>query len=84
MDDVPFTIVGVAAERFNGVSIERKEIWIPIGAMPLLRPDAVFDDARREAAMAGRLAPGVSRAQARAELEILSRGPARAAARAAA
>ena len=73
LDDVAFTIVGVASDRFHGVSVERKDIWIPIGAMPLLRSGHEFNDARRTAAVAGRLAPGASREQARAELELLSR-----------
>jgi predicted permease len=73
LDDVPFTIVGVAPEGFGGVSVERKDVWIPIGAMPLLRADYIFDDTRREAAIAGRLAAGVSRDRARAELDVLSR-----------
>ena len=72
LDGVPFTIAGVAPPSFSGVSVERKDIWIPIAAMPLLRPDAVFRDDRREAAIAGRLAPSVTREQARAELEVLS------------
>lgn len=33
LDDVHFTVVGVAAPGFNGTSIDRKELWAPIGAM---------------------------------------------------
>jgi len=73
LDDVRFTIVGVAAAGFNGTTLDQKDLWIPIAAMPLLRPDAVFDDVKRTAAVSGRLIDGVSVAQVGAELSALSR-----------
>jgi len=73
LDDVRFTIVGIAASGFNGTTLDRKDLWIPIAAMPLLRRDHVFDDVKRGGAVSGRLADGVSVGQASAELNALSR-----------
>ena len=72
LDDVPFTIVGVTIHGFDGTSLDQKELWIPIGAMPMLRPDYVFDDVKRGAALSARLADGVTPPQAAAELNTLS------------
>ena len=73
LDDVPFTVAGVAPPGFTGTQIYRKEMWIPIDAMPRLRPYSGFDDNRRFATISGRLAKGVSRTQAEAEIDTLSR-----------
>jgi putative ABC transport system permease protein len=73
LDDVTFTIVGVAARGFRGTSSDPKDVWLPISSIPLLRDGHIFDDEKRAAVLAGRLADGVSREQARAELELLSR-----------
>ncbi len=72
LDDVGFTIVGVAAAGFNGTSLDRKDLWIPISAMPRLRPDYVFDDVKRAAAVSARLADGVTASQAASELNTLN------------
>jgi len=73
VDEVPFTVAGVVQPGFSGTQIDRKDIWIPIDAMPRLRPHYVFDDAKRFATISGRLAAGVTRAQAEAEIDTLSR-----------
>jgi predicted permease len=61
VEDVPVTIVGVAAREFTGLQPEsRQEIWLPgnsSGAVNLV----------------GRLKPGVSLEQARAEMAVLYR-----------
>ena len=72
LDDVRFTIVGVAAAGFNGTSIDRKDLWIPIDAMPRLRPDYLFDDVKRAAAVSARLADGLTASQAASELNTLN------------
>ncbi|HET8547854.1 MAG TPA: ABC transporter permease, partial [Bryobacteraceae bacterium] len=78
VDEVPFTVVGVASEGFAGTSQVRHEIWIPIAALPLARPK---DDFARNllvnpnyccSEVSGRLAPGVTRRQAEAELRVLA------------
>jgi len=79
LDDVPFTIVGVVSPRFSGTLAERVDIWLPLAAAGLLRPDdrwvknVVLRPANCCSPLAARLNAGVTRAQARAELEVLSR-----------
>lgn len=78
IDAIPFTIVGVTARSFSGTRLDGQDVWIPLTAMPALRP---FDDSLRDAfdqpgyccvSVAGRLRHGVSRGEARAELDLLS------------
>ncbi|HJZ99317.1 MAG TPA: ABC transporter permease [Candidatus Solibacter sp.] len=75
-DDVPFTIVGVAPEGFSGTA-ETGEIWAPFSANLLLRPhDKYYRSFLTKpdhccVQMAGRLAPGVTRDQAAAEIQVL-------------
>ena len=79
LDSRPFEIVGVASSQFRGTNATQTDLWLPFAAMPLLRP---FDTTVRAfltdpavccVMVAGRLAPGVDRDQARAELNILDR-----------
>lgn len=72
LDDVPFTVAGVAPAGFYGTGMDRTDVWLPLASMKLLRPDQVFQP-DRVVALAGRLAPGVSREQARAEVEAIVR-----------
>ena len=77
LEETPFTVVGVTPADFGGTSPERTDLWIPLAGMQLLSPnDAVARSFERDphfccADVSGRLAPGVSRAQARSELSIL-------------
>jgi macrolide transport system ATP-binding/permease protein len=77
LDDILFTVVGVAAVDFNGTNPLRNDIWTPLSSKKLLRPN---DPSVQRwltspeyccTPMAGRLAAGVTRAQAQAELAIL-------------
>ena len=61
--NLPFTIVGVAPERFCGVdalNLGRAIVWLPLGARAMLEPARRIDEARRHdfsdcrAARAGR------------------------------
>lgn len=68
----PFTIVGVAAEGFFGaVSGLSYDMWLPIGTQPAVTPggDRLSLRGNRWLGLIGRLAPGVSRDQARAEVD---------------
>src|SRR6185436_2678747 len=76
IDEVPFTVIGIATPEFTGTRTERKDIWLPLSAMLVLRPRrpeireqlTAFSSERSEAAIAGRLADGVTPEQASAEL----------------
>ena len=76
LNGVSFTVVGVAASTFPGLEPTSENFWIPLSAVPLLEADASrWLDAPQRCCLgiAGRLRAGVTRAQAAAELEILSR-----------
>ncbi len=78
LDDVPFIVVGVTAEEFTGTNPLRNDIWTPLPARRLLRPNdpavkgwlTSFDYCCMP--VAGRLAAGATRAQAQAELANLA------------
>jgi predicted permease len=65
----PFTVIGVAPSSFRGLDIFTSDLWVPLGNKDLLMPK-VGDYSRTNTwlEVAGRLAPGVSRVQAAAEL----------------
>ena len=67
IDAVPVTVIGVTSRGFNGPSLFANDVWIPIAAGGLWRPDrhVVW------VGLAGRLGAGVSREQAEAELQSL-------------
>ena len=77
LDDVPFTVVGVAPADFAGTNPLRNDFWAPLPARALLRPN---DTGVKPwltlpeiccTPIAGRLAPGVPHARAAAELSVL-------------
>jgi predicted permease len=61
-----FTIVGVAAPEFHGTEPLVADVWLPVSALPIAVPDAraLFDRSDAGFLVAGRLSPGISRAQA--------------------
>lgn len=68
----PFTVVGVAREGFRGTTILAADLWVPIGATPFTDKGYVA----RTAAwglVGGRVKPGVSMAQAAAEIGAIGR-----------
>jgi len=79
VDDVPFTIVGVAPPGFDGTFPDAQSFWVPLASLQLLSANPAHasrlltNPTHCCSRMAGRLAPGVTRNQARAELEVLSR-----------
>ncbi len=77
VNDAPFTVVGIAAETFN-LNGDHEDAWMPASSVQILFPN---DPSERDwlsnprsccGPIAGRLAPGVTREQARAELDVLS------------
>ena len=81
LDDIPFTVVGVTPESFTGTSDGggREDVYLPLPALLLLHPaetwphDMLVKPDWCCTQVLGRLAPGVSRVQAAAELEVLDR-----------
>ncbi len=72
-----FTVVGVAPDGFKGVtSIFGPDLWVPIMMAAQVAPDGAGDWLHDRGAVAltgaGRLKPGVTMAQARANLESLA------------
>jgi predicted permease len=74
LDGSPFTVVGVAAERFQGPFVLAPDAWVPLTASTLLGlPARIFS--QREAVFIigiGRLAPNVGLSQAQVELSTIS------------
>ena len=71
LQDVPVTVIGVTPREFFGLEIwSRPEVWVPTGLEPVIdhSSQAVFG---RPLALIGRLKPGVSLEQARAEIRVL-------------
>jgi hypothetical protein len=50
VDDVPFPVVGVTGESFEGVTLENHDLWLPVAAMALV-------PSQREQAAIGRMTP---------------------------
>jgi len=73
LDDFPFTVVGVAPPGFTGLEVGRRpDLWWPIAAIPLVDPNRpVKDEGYTWLKVVGRLNPGASLAQARAEIDVL-------------
>ena len=80
---IDFTIVGIAPESFTGMEPRyvRDAIYVPLAMWPRIMSTPIIDPltARdlRTLHVTGRLAPGVSLSDARAELDIINRDLAR-------
>jgi predicted permease len=75
LNSVPFTIVGIADQRFTGVLAPLAgDLWVPFATDSQLRP-ALDPAARLQGSMhlVGRLKPGANRAQAQADLDTIGR-----------
>jgi predicted permease len=75
LNERAFTVVGVGPERFMGTEPLSPDIWVPIGAQPIVVPGADLLNDRRSGwlLVAGRLAPGVSRRAAETRLSVVAR-----------
>ncbi|HEX5438887.1 MAG TPA: ABC transporter permease [Gemmatimonadaceae bacterium] len=73
LDGHPFTIVGVAPRRFHGIEAGAPAIWIPVSQAARVGFPADKLQQRQTfwLGLVGRLAPGVTRRQAEAELAPL-------------
>ena len=78
LDEVPFTVVGVTAEDFTSTNPSPPGLWVPLSSLLLLRPNdagvkaLLFNPDYCCSALSARMAQGVSRQQAQAELSALS------------
>jgi putative ABC transport system permease protein len=73
LENVPFTIIGVAPAGFNGLEIGREtDIWVPLESERSMRsPSYTSSVGYKWIRMVGRLRPGATVQQARAELDVL-------------
>jgi predicted permease len=76
INDVGFTVVGVAPGGFTGVMVPlSSELWVPLAADALLRP--ALDEATRldtsSYQLIGRLKAGITRERASADLDTIGR-----------
>lgn len=71
---VPLTVIGVAPPGFFGLQVGRAtDVWIPAAAEALIEHPSHRADGTLTLELMGRLKPGVSIDQARAELRVLDR-----------
>jgi len=71
----PFTVAGVAPPSFRGVDLILDcQFWVPLGTLDQLLPNTSNRESRlyHWIAVVGRLRPGVTRAAAAAELDVLA------------
>jgi len=72
LNGYPFTIAGVAREGFLGMTVVAPEIWVPASMVAALRPESggrlLVSRGADWMMLGARLRPGVSRAQASAEI----------------
>jgi hypothetical protein len=71
----PFAIVGVAPPGFQGTTLLKPDMWVPLNAvsqaLPRMNADLLTSRSAVWLFMGGRLAPGVSLEQANAELRSI-------------
>jgi len=75
LNNVPFTVIGVAPEPFTGSNeLIRSALFVPLAMGPRLTGDQTMFERRESRGMTvyGRLQPGVSVAQAAAEARVVS------------
>ena len=73
VDDAPFTVVGVTPRAFFGLQIGfRPDIWIPVAAEPMIAHPSHVTSGGMGLSLMGRLKPGVSIDQARAEMSVFN------------
>jgi macrolide transport system ATP-binding/permease protein len=70
----PFTVIGVAARDFNGAELFAPDLWAPITMQAQLMPGRDFLPKQNLSwlEVVGRLKPGVSPAQAQAEMTLFA------------
>jgi predicted permease len=73
LNGVEFTVIGVAPEHFTGLdTFIRPTLFVPLAMSPRMGPDLLHDRSTGWMFVKGRLKPGVSVAQARADVAALA------------
>jgi predicted permease len=74
LNGAAFTIVGITPHDFVGTSVIVPDFWLPLSLDPLVHPDSnrLRDRDDLCCRLFGRLASGVSQAQAQAEITVLA------------
>ena len=75
VDGHDFTVIGVTGEPFAGIKVgSPRDVWVPLSTLRRIDPTAARFDQRRASwlEMFGRLKPGVTLEQARAELTVIA------------
>jgi predicted permease len=77
LDRLPFTVIGVAAPGFHGTEIVRPSFWAPVSMQWALDSRQGTQSYMRQTdmswlALVGRLKPGVSMRQARANMSVIA------------
>ena len=75
LNNVPFTVVGVAPKGFFGTEVAyAPEMWAPLMMGPVIEPGSTWLENRdsNNLFVVGRLKPGVTKAQAEASLKALT------------
>lgn len=68
VNGTPFAIIGVTPAGFRGLEVGGPDLWAPLSQIAEFRPVDRGREDRAPVEIVGRLAPGVSRDQARAQL----------------
>jgi len=81
LNGYPFSVVGVAQEGFLGMTVVAPDLWVPASMIAALNPESGARLLSARGAdwmmLGGRLKPGVSRAQASAEIAAIGAALAR-------
>src|SRR6266567_4143835 len=75
LNRVKFTVIGVAAPGFRGLDPWPSEFWAPVTMQKALEPDSylLLEDYVGWLALLGRMRPGVSMEEVRADLGVMAR-----------
>jgi predicted permease len=78
INNVPLTIVGVAASGFRGLSVVSPDVWLPVSMVTVVEAEGNGQELTSRfipwLMLGARLKPGVSRAQASAEIAAIGAG----------